>query len=85
MFELFEEIFWEVAEENGITEWWVLFDSELMDEATDRIEARYGLSTEYIEWYNQMAEDLWEEVLFLFTFIGYYAAGRAWLGAAVFA
>lgn len=58
MFELFEEIFWEVAEENGITEWWVLFDSELMDEATDRIEARYGLSTEYIEWYNQMAEDL---------------------------
>ena len=58
MYELFEEIMMEVAEENGCTAWYEVFDSELMDEVEARVSARYGLSDEYYDWYNQMAEDL---------------------------
>jgi len=58
MYEFFEEIFWQVAKENGITAWWEVFDSELMEEVENRIEARYGLSDEYFDWYNEMAEEL---------------------------
>ena len=58
MFEQFEEIFWQVAEENGINNWWEVFDSDLMEEVENRISVRYGLSAEYIAWYNEMAGDL---------------------------
>lgn len=58
MFELFDEVMMEVAEENGCTAWYEVFDSELMDEVEARIAARYGLGTEYTEWYNTLAGDL---------------------------
>lgn len=64
MYEIFEEIFWQVAEENGFTAWYELFDSELMEEVESRIEARCGLSDEYFIWYNEMAEELWKELFF---------------------
>ena len=58
MFELFDEVLWKVAEENGITTWWEVFDSELMDEVESRIEVLYGLGDEYTEWYNEYAMEL---------------------------
>ena len=58
MFELFDEVMMEVAEENGCTAWYEVFDSELMDEVEARIADRYGLGTEYTEWYNTLAGDL---------------------------
>lgn len=61
--EIFEEIFWEVAEEAGLTSWWEVFDSEVMDEVDARIAARFGVedATEvagYLDWYNEMAMEL---------------------------
>lgn len=61
--DIFEEIFWNVAEELGITSWWELFDSEQFDMVEVRISERFGVAdaTEvdgFVDWYNEMAMDL---------------------------
>ena len=61
--EIFEEIFWEVADELNITTWWELFDSEDFEEVENRIakafdEANAANVPFFLEWNNQMAEDL---------------------------
>ena len=33
--EIFEEIFWQVGEENGLNSWWEIFDSEVFCEVED--------------------------------------------------
>lgn len=59
----FEMVFWQVAEELGITKWWELFDNEGMDEVERRIAETFNMedATEvdgFINWYNEMAMDL---------------------------
>lgn len=61
--EKFEKIFWMVAEEKEITNWWKLFDSEDFDEVEARIAEEFGVEDAvevegFIEWHNSMAEDL---------------------------
>lgn len=61
--EIFDEIFWTVADELGITNWWELFDSENMDEVERRIAKAFDEEDPsdvefFTEWYNEMAEDL---------------------------
>ena len=61
--EIFEEIFWQVGEEFGLTTWWEIFDSEAFEIVETRIAKQFGVSevTEiegYTEWYNEMAEEL---------------------------
>ena len=61
--EIFDEIFWEVADELNITTWWELFDSEDFEEVENRIakafdEADAANVPFFLEWNNQMAEDL---------------------------
>ena len=60
---MFDEVFEEVMTEMGITEWYVLFDSEEFDEVERRIAERCGVEdvTEvegFTEWYDEMAMDL---------------------------
>lgn len=61
-YEIFEEIFSEVMEENGFDGWWQLFDGEKMEEVNKRIAEKFGKEVEevegYSEWYNEMAADL---------------------------
>ena len=62
--ETFEEIFWTVYNELGLSGgWWKLFDSEKFEAVKKRIAKAFGKSdaTEvpfFLEWNNQMAEDL---------------------------
>ena len=61
--EIFDEIFWTVADELGIANWWELFDSENMDEVERRIAKAFDEEDPsdvefFTEWYNEMAEDL---------------------------
>ena len=61
--EIFEEIFWEVADELNITTWWELFDSEDFEEVENRIakafdEADAANVPFFLDWHNEMAEDL---------------------------
>ena len=63
MYEIFEEIFWNVADEMGINEWWVLFDSENFDEVENRICERFGVEGAdevegFDDWYNEKVMDL---------------------------
>jgi len=63
MFEMFDEMFAEVMTEMGITEWYVLFDSEEFEVVEGRIAEAFGVedATEvdgYTDWYNTMAMDL---------------------------
>ena len=62
MREMFEEIFWEVAEELGVTDWWVLFDSDDFEKVEIKIADEFGVSVlemdVYLDWYNEMAQDL---------------------------
>ena len=65
MYELFEEIFWEVGEENNLTAWWEIYDSEIYDTVCERIAERMGISEEELgeredfrEWDSEMAEEL---------------------------
>lgn len=70
---MFEEVFWEIAEREGIDEWYELFDSELFYEVEEEIARRAGLHWTdeddlylllcdnvegFEEWYNEMTEDL---------------------------
>lgn len=58
----FEEIFWEVAEEIGVTSWWELFDSENFGIVESRIAEEFGTgaleSEEFIAWSNEMYWEL---------------------------
>lgn len=61
--EIFEEIFWNVAEELGINTWYVLFDSSDFRIVEERIREYFGVSDEfdiegYDEWYCTMCDDL---------------------------
>jgi len=61
--ENFDEIFWEVAEELGINNWWELFDSENFDEVEKRIAKAFDETDAFevpffLDWYNEKAEDL---------------------------
>ena len=63
MREIFEEIFWEVAEELGFTAWYELFDSSEFDTVENRIAERFNVESaedldEFVDWYNEMAMDL---------------------------
>ena len=53
---MFEEIFWEVAEELGVTDWWVLFDSDDFEKVEIKIADEFGVSIlemdVYLDWYN---------------------------------
>ena len=68
--EIFDEIFWEVADELNITTWWELFDSEDFEEVENRIvkafdEADAADVPFFLDWHNEMAEDLWKQVFFI--------------------
>jgi len=59
----FENIFWTVADELGIAAWWELFDSDNFDMVETRIAETFNVTdvTEvegFLDWYNEMAEDL---------------------------
>ena len=61
--EIFEEIFWEVADELNITTWWELFDSEDFEEVENRIAKTFDEADAadvpfFLDWHNEMAEDL---------------------------
>lgn len=62
MVEKFEEIFWQVGDENGVNEWYNIFDSDLFDVVRDRIVNEFGDdvldSDEFLDWYDEMYEDL---------------------------
>ena len=69
--EIFEEIFWEVADELNITTWWELFDSEDFEEVESRIAKAFDEADAadvpfFLDWHNEMAEDLWKQVFFIF-------------------
>ena len=62
-YDVFDEIFYDVMDELGLSDWWELFDSEAFDEVEIRIAERFSVAevTEiegFVEWYNTMAEDL---------------------------
>ena len=68
--EIFEEIFWEVADELNITTWWELFDSEDFEEVENRIAKAFDEVDAadvpfFLDWHNEMAEDLWKQVFFI--------------------
>ena len=68
--EIFDEIFWEVADELNITTWYELFDSEDFEEVENRIakafdEADAANVPFFLDWHNEMAEDLWKQVFFI--------------------
>ena len=61
--ETFDKIFWDVAEELGIANWWELFDSENFDEVEKRIAKAFNETDasevpSFTDWYNDMAGDL---------------------------
>lgn len=62
MGDLFNEVFWEVAEENGCTNWYEVFDSELWEEVCARIASRYGSTIfetdEFKQWVKEMIDEL---------------------------
>lgn len=62
MVEKFEEIFWQVGDENGVNEWYNIFDSDLFDVVRDRIVNEFDddvlESDEFLDWYDEMCEDL---------------------------
>ena len=62
-YNIFENIFWAVADELSITSWWELFDSDNFDMVETRIAKTFNVTdvTEiegFLDWYNEMAEDL---------------------------
>lgn len=61
--EIFEEIFWQVGEEFGLTAWWEIFDSEAFEIVETRIAKRFGVSEAsevkgFTMWETEMAEEL---------------------------
>ena len=61
--EIFEEIFWQVGEENNLNHWYEIFDSEIFHEVERRIAERFCavdpyFVPEYEKWVNGMTEEL---------------------------
>lgn len=61
--ELFEEIFDDVMDEIEANAWYEVFDSSAFDEVQRRIEIAFDEDDVtkvpyFLEWYNEMAEDL---------------------------
>ena len=61
--ELFEEIFDDVMDEIGADAWYEVFDSSAFDEVQRRIEIAFDEDDVtkvpyFLDWYNEMAEDL---------------------------
>ena len=62
-YEIFDEIFWTVADELEITAWWELFDSDNFEEVEKRIAKAFDEEDAvevpfFLDWSNEMAEDL---------------------------
>lgn len=62
-YEIFDEIFWTVADELGISAWWELFDSDNFEEVEKRIAKAFDEEDAvevpfFLDWSNEMAEDL---------------------------
>jgi len=62
MYEMFEEVFAEVMEELGLSEWYELFDSDEFAMVEERITERLGYDCyeceEFCDWERTMGEDL---------------------------
>lgn len=62
MFELFDEVFFEVMEEKNYEEWYELYDSEDFNEVERRLEAILGEDPwnfkEFRAWDHEMAMEL---------------------------
>lgn len=65
MFELFDEVFGEVMDEVGASDWWEVYDSEHYDTVFERIAERMGITTDELseredfwKWSGEMAMDL---------------------------
>lgn len=59
MEKLFNEIFWAVAEDLNIENWWELFDSENMDIVDEKCKMLENFDQEeYDNWYFEMCEEL---------------------------
>lgn len=61
--EIFDEIFCQVGEEYGLTNWWEIYDSEAFDEVERRIAEYFGavdawFVPEFEEWADEMAREL---------------------------
>lgn len=61
--EIFEEIFWTVGEENNLTNWWEIFDSEVFEEVERRVAERFNVTEAcevegFCDWSNEMAWEL---------------------------
>lgn len=61
--EIFEEIFWTVGEENNLTSWWEIFDSEIFEEVERRVAERFNVAEAcevegFCDWSNEMAWEL---------------------------
>ena len=69
--ETFDEIFWTVYNELGLSGgWWKLFDSENFEEVENRIAKAFDEADAadvpfFLDWHNEMAEDLWKQVFFI--------------------
>ena len=61
--EIFEEIFWTVGEENELTAWWEIFDSEVFEEVVRRVAEQFNVAEAeevegFCDWCNEMAWEL---------------------------
>ena len=61
--EIFEEIFWQVGEENNRNHWYEIFDSEIFNEVERRIAEHFGVTDaydvpEFENWADEMADEL---------------------------
>ena len=61
MFEMFDEVFYGIADALDLA-WYELFDSDQFDLVEERLVELYGAeilkSADYLNWCNEMAEDL---------------------------
>ena len=62
-FEIFDDIFWEVADELGISAWYELFDSERFEEVENRIAKAFDETNVenvpfFLDWHNGLCADL---------------------------
>ena len=56
--DIFEEIFEAVMNELAICNWWELFDSGDFEVVEERICDRFGVTEGFIEWNNEMCDEL---------------------------
>lgn len=61
--QVFEKIFWEVAEELNVCDWWKLFDSDDFKIVKDRIRKHFGVNDVYeIEGYDDWVYEMGQEL-----------------------